>query len=340
MMPIFSVILVNYNGKDFVLDCIASILRSTYPNFEVILVDNGSCDDSLELVGQKFGGDSRLKVIRNTKNLHFAEANNIGIRNTGGDFVILLNNDTEVESNWLEQIEVVMRDNSIGAAQPKIICYDDRNIIDNAGNYVDRLGYTHGRGHLEKDNGQYENEEEIFFAAGTAIVIRRSVLKEVGLLDSKFLINIEDLDLSWRIRLKGYRIVYIPKSVIYHKGSRTVIKFPGRIFITMLSRKNRIATLIKNYGSLRLLINLPAVVMVYLLIFFKELLIDRNPKLAITSVSAILWNIKELPYLLNKRRVVQKEIRIAPDRGILKFMSKKSIIFEQYFLPFLYGRCK
>lgn len=335
MMPLFSIVLVNYNGKDFVLECIDSILRSAYPDFEIILVDNGSLDNSVELVEKKFPAEPRLKIIKNDLNLHFAEGNNAGIRNARGDFIVLLNNDTEVESSWLAEIESVMRDASIGAAQPKILCNDDRGIIDNAGNYFDRLGYAHGRGHLEKDSGQYDSIEETFFAAGTAMVIRSSVLKEVGLLDPKFLIYSEDVDLSWRIRLRGYRIVYIPKSRVYHKGSKTVLKFPGKIATTRLSRKNRLATLIKNYGFLELLINLPVVLALYVIIFFKEILIDRNPKLSFTSISAICWNIKELPYLFKERNIVQKQIRALPDREVLKYIYKKSIVVEQYFKPFM-----
>lgn len=333
MKPLFSVILVNYNGRDFILDCIGSVLKSTYPNFEIILVDNASCDDSINLIEQRFSKEQRLKIIKNEKNLHFAEGNNVGIKNSKGDFVILLNNDTEVETNWLEEIEFVMREPSIGASQPKILCHDNHGIIDNAGNYFDALGYTHGRGHLEKDTYQYEKIEDIFFAAGTAMVIRSSILKEVGLLDSQYLIYAEDVDLSWRIRLKGYRIVYIPKSLVYHKGSKTVLKFPGKITTTMLSRKNRLATLIKNYGFARLCKNLALILILYVLIFFKEMLLDRNPKLAFTSLSAILWNIKKLPYLLRERWIVQKNIRVLSDKEIAKSMHRKSILVEQYLLP-------
>lgn len=336
MMPLFSVILVNYNGKDFVLDCIASILESSYPDFEIILVDNASCDNSLELVRQKFSGEERLKIIGNSSNLHFVEANNIGIRNSKGDFIILLNNDTQVKSDWLNQIEIAMRDVSIGACQPKVLCYEDQGVIDNAGNYLDSLGYAHGRGHLEADNGQYESMEETFFAAGTAMVLRGKVLKGAGFLDSKFLMYSEDVDISWRIRLKGYRIVYVPKAVVYHKGSRTIAKFSNRIFTARLSRRNRLAVLIKNYGCLRLLGTLPQALFFYVLVFFKEMLIDRNPKLAFTSLSAIFWNIKELPYLLKARRFAQ-EIRVVPDRKITKYMHHKSILIEQYLKPFIYG---
>lgn len=119
--------------------------------------------------------------------------------------MVLLNNDTEVENDWLGGIEIVMCDTSIGTAQPRILFYDNHGIIVNAGGYMDKFGYTHSRGHLERGVQQFNNIEEIFYAAGTAMIIRSSVIKEVGLLDLKYLINLEDLDLSWRIRLKGYR---------------------------------------------------------------------------------------------------------------------------------------
>ena len=253
MEPKFSIVLVNYNGKGFTAECVRSVLNSNYSNFEIILVDNASTDGSIEEIESLFGTDKRLKIIRNKQNLHFVGGNNIGLKNSSGEFAILLNNDTEAEPNWLKEIALVMQDRNICASQPKILRYDNPSIIDNTGGSLDRYGYAHGRGHDELDKNQYNEVDEIFYAGATAMVLRMDTLKEVGILDTKFLIYAEDVDLSWRIRLRGYSICYIPKSIVYHKGSKTVFRHPGKIRVFELSRTNRLSTLIKNYSFYNLI---------------------------------------------------------------------------------------
>lgn len=329
IFPLFSVIVLSYNGGDIIEPCLSSVLKSDYPNFEVILVDNASSDASVELVERLFGSNQKLKIVRNSDNLFYAGGNNAGINNAKGEYIFILNNDTEIESNCLSELSLALRDEKIGAAQPKILIYGETSVIDNTGGIIDPFGYTKGRGNREIDTGQFDNYGDIFYAGGTAMALKRQVLDKVGIFDPKFVAHWEDVDLSWRIRLSGYGIVFAPKAVIKHKVSKTITKFGNKHKISFHIRKNRIAGLIKNYNLFHLFRFLPFVVFIYLALFLKELFLDRKFALAFTSISALLWNIKELPYLLKERAVVQKKIRVLPDSEIMRHMHKQSIIMEQ-----------
>jgi len=328
-VPFISVVILNYNGKGIFEDCLRSVLKSDYPDFEVILVDNSSTDDSINWAETLLGTEKHLKIIKNDRNLSYAGGNNIGIRHSNGEYIIILNNDTAVESNWLWEIAFVMGDESIGAAQPKIIVYNSSPArIDYVGGNMDRYGYAEGRGRGQIDKGQFESPEEIFYAGGTAMILRKKVLEEIGIFDDKFRAHWEDTDLSWRIRLRGYRIVIIPKAIIYHKGSSTMKKFERCQDVAWQIRKNRICGLIKNYGMLNLITTLPILLGIYFLVFIKEIVVDKNLKLALSSFSAIVWNIKELPNTLRQRKTVQGIIRRVPDRKISQLMRRGFVAFE------------
>jgi len=325
---LISVVILNYNGKGIVEPCLASVLNSNYPNFEVVLVDNASCDGSIEIIEKTFGNNDKLKIVKNNKNLFYAEGNNIGIDNARGEYIFILNNDTEIDKNCLKEIAEAMKDESIGAGQPKILVYGQSSIIDNTGGIIDRYGYTKGRGSQELDVGQYDNLRQIFYAGGTAMVLKRNVLNEIGIFDPEFVAHWEDVDLSWRIRLRGYKIIFIPQACLYHKISKTIKRFGNYHRISFYIRKNRIAGLIKNYAFCNLIKTLPILILIYFLMFIKELNVDKDVKLALSSIWAIIWNIKELPYILRARWRVQRKIRRISDSQILNFMQSGFIVFQ------------
>lgn len=327
--PLISVVILNYNGSGILEDCLDSVMKSDYPDFEVVLVDNASVDDSLEWAQNKFRTDARLRIIRNDRNLLFAGGNNTGIRNARGDLIVILNSDTQVERYWLKEIACMMQDEAIGAAQPKVLIYATSPVkIDYAGGGLDRFGFSRGIASQQVDHGQFDDGRDIFYAAGTAMVLKKRVLDEVGLFDEKFGMHWEDTDLSWRIRLRGYRIILIPKAIVYHKGSRTMHKFAKKEDVSWYLRRNRIFGLIKNYGAWNLIRFLPVTVLFYFMLFLKELFINWDLKLALSSIRAISWNIKELPNALRERKIIQKFIRRIPDKQITRFMEQKSIAFE------------
>lgn len=326
--PLISVVILNYNGKGIIEPCLASVLNNDYPNFEVVLVDNASTDDSIQAVEEMFPDDGRLKIVKNSVNSFYAGGNNIGINHSKGECIFVINNDTEIDRHCLKEIAQAMNDENIGAAQPKILIYGQDTVIDNTGGLIDRFGYTKGRGRHESDIGQYDNLNDIFFAGGTAMILKRKVLEEVGAFDPKFVAHWEDVDLSWRIRLKGYKIKFVPKARIYHKISGTINQYGSRNKISFHIRKNRISGLLKNYSTVNLLKSLPVLLLIYLMIFIKESIIDMDIKMALSSFSAIAWNINELPYIFKMRRFVQSTVRRIPDAQITGLMERNCLLMD------------
>lgn len=321
--PLVSIVIPNFNGRNLLERCLKCVFKSTYHNLEVILVDNASSDDSIPFVKKLFGGEGRLRIIKNKKNYFFAEGNNIGARRAKGKYIIVLSNDIEIKPSCLELlVETLEQDSTIGAAQAKILIGGQNRIIDNMGGNLDFFGFARGRGRLEKDRGQYDKIKEVFFAAGASFIVRKSIVEEVGLFDPAYFVHSEDVDLGWRIRLRGYRVVVVPQAVIYHKPSSSIKKVSWQNELSFHIRKNRLATLIKNYSSAILLLVLPLELLIYFGLFLIELLIKLTPRQAITSLKAIGWNLQNLSYLLEKRRKVQGKIRRVSDFSIFKMMSK------------------
>jgi len=328
--PLVSVIVVNYNGKGFLDRCLSSLLLTDYSNFEVILVDNGSSDGSADFVKDRFGHDPRLKTIRNTVNLGFAEANNIGIRRTHGKYVALLNNDTLVDKRWLSELTKAMEnDVSIAAAQSKLLLMDQPTRYDCAGGFMDYSGVVYARGRFAPDKGQYEKAEEIFTCIGAAMIVRREVLRKVGLFDSTYFFYYEEIDLCWRIRLAGYKVVYVPSSVVYHKGGGSVPKGTSQqiFFQVYLLNRNSITTLLKNYDIQNIFAHLMPWLLLEVRITVSAGLRGyrrSNVLYFLASSKAILWNLENLRSIWKKRLYVQKNVRRVRDSEVMRMMTLKS----------------
>jgi GT2 family glycosyltransferase len=323
LQPLVSIIVLNYNGKRFLDDCFSTLFATDYENFEVILVDNGSTDGSVEYVKKRFR-EPRLKVLALDRNYGFAQGNNKGIEKASGDYVVLLNNDTRVHKKWLRELVKVMgSDRNIGAAQPKLLL-DDEIHIDAAGGFLDYFGRVYQRGVFEEDRGQYDRVDEIFYAKGAAAMFKRKVLREVGVLDPDYFIYYEETDLCWRIWLRGYKIVYVPSSVVYHKGGATMgtKRSPEAIFS---DRKNHITTLIKNYSLRNLARYLPPI-LTRMLLFSVKLALKGRRDMAAAYLKAIIWNIVNLRELWKKRMYVQHVIRRVSDKEVMRVMLKPSSI--------------
>lgn len=328
--PLVSVIILNYNGREFLNDCLESVLTSDYENLEVLLADNASSDDSLNKAKERFGNNPRLRIIYNSENLLYTGGNNAGIKAAKGDYLVILNNDTLVDRRWLkESIPLMQADEHIGAAQPKVLVYGSNPPrIDYIGGSIDRFGFTRGIEAGNIDDGHLEQARNIFYAAGTVMIIKKNALDLVGLFDESFGMHWEDTDLSWRIRLAGYNIISIPKSIVYHKGSRTMSANVKKPVISWYIRKNRIAGLIKNYNAINTIIYVAGILFIYLILFLKELVFERRPLLAMSSVSAILWNVKQLPYLLRERKKIQGSIRKISDNNIIALMEPRPLFLN------------
>ena len=319
--PLVSVIIVNYNGAKFINRCLSSLFKTDYPNFEVIFVDNASTDGSLKHAREKFGDDSRLKFIVNDRNYGFAEGNNVGFRHANGDYIVLLNNDTEVDPNWLKELIKVMKsDPTIGVGQCKSLWMYNPALIDNAGALMDPLGYTYIRG-FGKDRGLYETVEEVFQADGASMIVKRGAVDEVtlgdGPFDSDYFAYYDDVDFSWRVKLRGYKIVCVPSAIVYHARGSGRGKIPAHLVFHAC--KNHLMNIIKNHGFS----NLIKWFLPCLFIEFGSMCLSVARKefdYGLARFKALLWNLTNMKKIWKRRLTVQHFIRRVSDPYLAKHM--------------------
>jgi GT2 family glycosyltransferase len=251
--PPVSVIIVNWNGRDCLKDCLDSLRAQTFPDFEVILVDNGSTDGSVQYLRENYSG--WVRVLSNPRNEGFSGGNNRGIRASLGKYVVLLNNDARADSRWLEEMVKAAEENPrAGMLACKIYLQGGARIIDNVGHLMYRDGLNRGKGRLEPDRGQYEEIEEVFFPSGCAALYRRKMLDEVGLFDEDFFAYGDDTDLGFKGRLAGWKCLYVPKAVVHHRYSQSSGAYsPLKAFY---AERNRVWIAVK-YFPLSLLLESP-----------------------------------------------------------------------------------
>lgn len=241
--------ILNWNGRRYLEQFLPSVLASTYANYKVIVADNASTDDSLHFLATTYPEIERIVL---DQNFGFAEGYNEALKRVNADYYILLNSDVEVMPSWIEPaVELLESDPAIAACQPKLLAYKQKGYFEyagGAGGWLDAYGYPFSRGRifdvLEEDSGQYEKAEEIFWASGAALFIRRSVFHQLGGFDSFFFAHQEEIDLCWRAKLAGYKIFACPQSVVYHVGGGTLPK--GNSRKTFLNFRNNHIMLAKN----------------------------------------------------------------------------------------------
>lgn len=328
--PLVSVIILNYNGREYLERCLKSVLNTAYTHFEVIFVDNASTDGSVNYVEKTFG--SHLRIICNDKNLGFAEGNNVGAKCSKGKYVVFLNNDTEVDRNWLKEIIKVMEsDPAIAVAQSKLLLTYNRKKLDCAGVLIDYMGYAYRRGAKEYDVGQYNEVAEVFGALGAAMAIRRDVLSMIGLFDPKFCFYYEETDFCWRVWLSGYKVVFVPTSIVYHAVGGTMKKTLSSSVVAFYMCKNHIAMLLKNYQFYNLVKFLPRYITLVCAIatyFMLKGKINRS----VAYAKAIIWNILNFKYVWAERLKVQHLIRKMLDEEINKKLVLSKPLFIHDFL--------
>lgn len=246
MNPRVSVIIPNWNGARFLPTCLRALDNQTFTDFETVVVDNASGDESRELVAREF---PNVRVIALDTNRFFAGAVNEGIRQTTSEIVALLNNDTEAEATWLEELMRALDANPrAGMAATKLRLFDEREKLHSAGDFFCVDGIPGNRGVWEVDAGQYDNPNTpppLFGVCGGACAYRRAMLDEIGLFDEDLQFNCEDVDLNWRARLAGYDCVFAPQAIVYHMLSAS----GGGAFASFYVGRNFIAVLAKNYPS-------------------------------------------------------------------------------------------
>jgi len=305
--PVVSVVILNYNGMDVLPRCLRSVYNSTYPNFEVIVVDNGSTDQSVDAAERDF---PETIMVRNGRNLGYSMGNNMGIARSKGEYVVLLNNDTVVHPDWLEELVKGAIQLNGGFYQPKIVLMDDPKIINSAGNMIHIAGFGLCRGLGEPDVGQFEEMVEIGYASGACVFAPRRAIEEIGLLDPLYFAYNEDTDWGWRGRIFGWKSFYIPAAVVYHKWSR----FGGLSSLKFYYiERNRIATLVKNYSNRTLILLLPILLMFELAVILYSLSSGRLPE----KIRGYVGLFKSRRNLIEQRRQLQAKRRFS-DRVVME----------------------
>jgi GT2 family glycosyltransferase len=310
--PLVSIIIVNWNGLIQIKACLESLLEVHYKNYEVIISDNGSTDKSLEYLDKIKNKFSRFIIIESCKNFGFAEGNNIAYKKAKGEFILLLNNDTIVDPDFLTPLVATLLSNKdIGGVQPKILSYPKKEIIDSIGSYFINSGFLYHRGHNRKDEGKYETNAEIFTMKGACMLLKRETIEEVGgIFDPDYFAYFEETDLCQRIWIAGYKVVYVSKSEIYHKGGETAKKLNSE-FVLYNSYKNRYYTYLRNFELLTLIKIFP-LHFVYCEISMLAYLFTLNFPAAIATQKALLWIVQNLKKIGEGRRKIRR-MRKVPD---------------------------
>lgn len=247
-----TIIIPNYNGKELLRNCIKTLEKQTCPDFKLLVVDNGSTDGSVELRSEVLD----LEMVALKENTGFCGAVNIGIRHTKTPYFILLNNDTETEPAFVEELLSGIRESErIFSCGAMMIDYKRREIIDNAGDYYTALGWAVARG-KGKMLCDFSKKKEVFSCCGGAAIYRTDVINEIGYFDEKHFAYLEDVDMGYRARINGYRNFYIPKARVYHVGSATTgTRYnEKKVF---LAARNSMYLIYKNMPLLQWLLNLP-----------------------------------------------------------------------------------
>jgi len=253
--PEVAIVILNYNGLDYLRQFLPSVLATTYANYRVIVADNGSQDGSVEFLRRHY---PELALIAIPDNHGFAGGYNRALKEVVSDYYVLLNSDVEVSQDWLHPlIELMENDKRVAACQPKIRAFDEKSRFEYAGaagGWMDALGYPFCRGRIfaftEEDRGQYDDRQEIFWATGAALCIRSRLYHDMGGFDEDYFAHTEEIDLCWRLKRAGYKIMAEPRSVVYHKGGGTLqYNSPRKIYLNF---RNSLFTLVKNEPMQRL----------------------------------------------------------------------------------------
>ncbi len=299
----------------------------------MIVVDNASEDSSADWIEENH---PEICLVRNEINEGYAGGCNRGSEKAQGEFLLFLNNDTVHDSGWLEPLVEAINENSETAAvQPKILNYFDRQLFDYAGacgGLLDILAFPFGRGRLflsqERDSGQYEDEASIFWASGTALMIRKNDFEEAGEFDETFFAHQEEIDLQWRLHLMGRDVKVIPSSIVYHKNAVTL---PAQsVQKHYLNHRNSVLMLLSNYSlpltvylfPIRVALELVALLYAFVMLDFRHLL---------GILKSMIWILLHPLTVLRRRRLV-KSIRRVRDKTVISQMYKGSIVLDYYLL--------
>lgn len=308
-VPLVSIIIINYNGKSYLEKCLESIKKIKYDNLEIIVVDNNSTDGTMEFLAQNYPSIITLKL---DKNYGFAKPNNMAAKIAKGDFLLFLNNDTEVTPNFLtELVQVLVGNDQIGICQSLLL--KPNGEIDSSGDFIDTIGVVYN------SKEPIDKIREISSARGASMIIRKELFLDLGGFDEQFFVSFEDVDLGWRTWIKGYKVAINPKSVVYHHGGKTHDSIKDEISFHGL--KNQLSMKITNF---EMKYSISSLLKFFIIFGIRELKILLDYKIkgktAMTStkyedtiaakpninaiLKALFWIISNSKYLRNKRKKI------------------------------------
>lgn len=321
--PLVSIIISNYNGLPHLKECFDSLNKLSYRNKEIIFIDNFSRDNSVEFMKNKY---KDVKIIENKKDYGFSKANNIAASYAKGKYLAFLNVDTVVDKNWLtELVKVAESSINVGIAVSKHYYYDEPDLINFAGSSSDKFLESHHIGINQKDNELLNIQNITFYACFAAVLMRRDLIKKIGLFDPIYYAFAEDFDVSWRTWISGSNVIYVPTSFIYHKTARILGQKSLRK--RYLIYRNKFRTMLKNYELKSLIKIFPIYVVKRIGMSIKLiLLMKRDGKDYIyANIKALFWNFINIKSLIKQRKLIN-QIRKRSDKFIFKLMEYSLII--------------
>ena len=327
--PKIAIVILNWNGAKLLKQFLPSVIEFSHgDSTDIIIADNGSTDDSMQILQDQF---PEVKTLDLKQNYGFARGYNEALKQIDADYIVILNSDVEVTSGWLDDPILLMEnDSSIAAVQPKILSYHLKTHFEYAGaagGFIDRFGYPFCRGRIfnevEEDRGQYNDSADIFWATGACMFVRANYFHEAGGFDADFWAHMEEIDLCWRLKNHGYRIVYTPESTVYHVGGGTLsYDNPQKLFLNF---RNNLWLLYKNLPSGQLSQILFLRMVLDGVAAFK-LLAEFNLNGIKSVLRAHYHFYKSLPALREKRKLAAKDGHyILPPEKL-----PRSIVFQFY----------
>lgn len=327
-----SIVVLNWNGSERLHKCLQSLNKVSYSPLEVIVVDNNSHDGSQTMVNKKFPW---VKLIQNRENKGYSGGNNVGIQKSTGEYVFILNNDTEVTKDFLSPlVDILDKNPRVGCVQPKLLYGTDHNLLNAVGSYLTATGFLYHYGYRKNASlKKYNVPMLIYSAKGAAMLLRKSVLNKVGLFDEDFFIFFEETDLCHRLWLAGFKVMYEPKSIVYHFEAVDTGRQMGDYTRNYLSLRNRVCSYLKNLEALNLFKILSILFLVYAASFiYYSLRLRFDLSFAVTA--SIVWNIRQFPNTLKKRYNIQNKIRKIKDAELFKTIKKDPPLRYYYYLFF------
>ena len=308
-----SIVVLNYNAGKLLDDCISSIYKTEKVNFELILVDNASTDKTYRECIQKFPD---VKLIENKKNLGYCEGNNVGIRASKGNFVVVLNPDTVVNPTWLYELIRVYQENGEGIYQPKILATTDHDMLLSSGQFIQLFGFGYSRGKGEKHVQENNNIEKISYASGTCLFTSKAILQQLDYFDPFLFAYHDDLDLCWRAAMLGISSFYVPTSIIFHPIEGYSFKWSK--FKFYLIERNRQYCILTHFSKTSYLKMLPSLI----LIDFAVSLFYLKKGMFTTKIKTSLNILKNLTKISKKYQKIQ-DTRTLSDKEILNIFQDK-----------------